>query len=102
MSEVRRLKQLEDENRRLKQLAADLSLDKTMLQDVLSKKNCKACTQTRAPGLEGPSFHATLPEYRGRAGRATDALNRDTTYTFDEGDNILTRKPLRTTNSPLN
>lgn len=37
-SEVRRLKQLEDENRRLKQMVADLSLDKQMLQDVLSKK----------------------------------------------------------------
>jgi len=36
--EVRRLKQLEDENRRLKQMVADLSLDKHMLQDVLSKK----------------------------------------------------------------
>jgi putative transposase len=35
--EVRRLKQLEEENRRLKQLVADLSLDKHMLQDVLSK-----------------------------------------------------------------
>lgn len=38
VAEVRRLKQLEDENRRLKQLVADLTLDKTMLQDVLSKK----------------------------------------------------------------
>ena len=37
-SEVRRLKQLEEENRKLKQLVADLSLDKKMLQDVLSKK----------------------------------------------------------------
>lgn len=37
-SELRRLKQLEDENRRLKQMVADLSLDKHMLQDVLSKK----------------------------------------------------------------
>lgn len=37
-AEVRRLKQLEDENRKLKQLVADLSLDKSMLQDVLSKK----------------------------------------------------------------
>lgn len=36
--EVRRLKQLEDENRRLKRLVADLTLDKQMLQDVLSKK----------------------------------------------------------------
>ena len=37
-AELRRLKQLEDENRRLKRLVADLTLDKQMLQDVLSKK----------------------------------------------------------------
>lgn len=37
-SELKRLKQLEDENRRLKQMVADLSLDKHMLQEVLSKK----------------------------------------------------------------
>ncbi len=37
-SEARRLKELEDENIRLKRLVADLSLDKAMLQDVLSKK----------------------------------------------------------------
>ena len=37
-SEVRRLKQLEEENGRLKWMVADLSLDKVMLQDVLSKK----------------------------------------------------------------
>ena len=38
IAELRRLKQLEDENRKLKNLVADLSLDKAMLQDVLSKK----------------------------------------------------------------
>ena len=38
VSELRRLKVLEEENRQLKQLAADLSLDKQMLQDVLKKK----------------------------------------------------------------
>jgi putative transposase len=38
VSELRRLRQLEDENRKLKQLVADLSLDKAMLQDVLAKK----------------------------------------------------------------
>lgn len=38
VSELRRLKQLEEENRKLKQLVADLSLDKAMLQDVLRKK----------------------------------------------------------------
>ncbi len=32
------MKQLEEENRRLKQMVADLSLDKHMLQDVLSIK----------------------------------------------------------------
>ena len=35
VAEIRRLKQLEEENRKLKQLVADLALDKTMLQDVL-------------------------------------------------------------------
>lgn len=38
VTELRRLKQLEEENRKLKQLVADLSLDKHMLQDVLRKK----------------------------------------------------------------
>jgi len=37
-SELRRLKQLEEENAKLKRLVADLSLDKAMLQDVLSRK----------------------------------------------------------------
>ncbi len=37
-AELRRLRQLEEENRKLKQLVADLSLDKRMLQDVLAKK----------------------------------------------------------------
>lgn len=37
-AELRKMKQLEEENRRLKQLVADLSLDKQILQDVLSKK----------------------------------------------------------------
>ena len=36
--EIRRLKQLEEENAKLKRLVVDLSLDKTMLQDVLRKK----------------------------------------------------------------
>lgn len=36
--ELRRLRQLEEENTKLKQLVADLSLDKVMLQDVLAKK----------------------------------------------------------------
>ena len=38
IAELRRLRTLEEENRKLEQLVADLSLDKKMLQDVLSKK----------------------------------------------------------------
>ena len=37
-SELRRLKQRKEENSKLKRLVADLSLDKSMLQDVLAKK----------------------------------------------------------------
>ena len=37
-SELRRLKELERENRQLKQLVADLSLDKQILQEVVAKK----------------------------------------------------------------
>lgn len=38
VSELRRLRQLEEENSKLKQLVADLSLDKAMLQEVITKK----------------------------------------------------------------
>jgi putative transposase len=37
-SEMKRLRQLDDENHRLKKLVADLSLDKEMLQDVIRRK----------------------------------------------------------------
>ena len=46
-TEMRRLKQLEDENAKLKKIVADLSLDREMLQDV-SAENCKACSQAQA------------------------------------------------------
>ena len=38
VTELRRLRQLEEENQRLKRLVADLSLDKEMLQEVIRKK----------------------------------------------------------------
>jgi putative transposase len=38
VSELRRVRQLEEENSRLKRLVADLNLDKQILQDVVSKK----------------------------------------------------------------
>ena len=37
-SEMKRLRQLEEENGRLKRIVADLSLDKEMLQDVIRRK----------------------------------------------------------------
>lgn len=38
VTEMRRLRVLEGENRKLKQLVADLSLDKHMLQEVIAKR----------------------------------------------------------------
>ena len=38
VTELRRLRLLEEENQRLKRLVADLSLDKEMLQEVIKKK----------------------------------------------------------------
>ncbi len=37
-SDIKRLKELEDENRRLKQMYADLSLDNRLLKDIVEKK----------------------------------------------------------------
>jgi len=51
MSELRRLRQLEEENVKLKQIVADLTLDKQMLQDVL-KKSSKAGSAPGANDLQ--------------------------------------------------
>jgi hypothetical protein len=48
MAEIRRLRQLEEENNRLKQLVVDLTLDKVVLQEVLAKKGL---TPTRKRAL---------------------------------------------------
>lgn len=50
MEELRRLKSLEEENKRLKGLVADLSLDKPILQDVLSKMALKPARLRTAVG----------------------------------------------------
>jgi putative transposase len=55
-SDVKKLRQLEEENRRLKQMVADLSLDKHMLQEVLLKKS-SAVTAAR----NSETFAARLP-----------------------------------------
>ena len=49
IAELRRLRQLEEENRKLKGIVADLTLDKRMLQDVLSKK-----VRSRRPSAGSP------------------------------------------------
>jgi len=65
VSELRRLRQLEEENRKLKQLVANLSLDKAMLRDVPGKRSeaggkAGACRKVarrlpseRTPGRQG-------------------------------------------------
>ena len=59
-SEARRLKQLEDENAKLKRLVAELTLDKTILQDVVRKKDGKA----RRPARSRPLPATALPGER--------------------------------------
>ena len=55
-TEMKRLKQLEDENTRLRKLVADLSLDREMLQDVIRRtegrrsQSFEAWSQARAGG----------------------------------------------------
>ncbi len=53
--ELRRLKQVEEENQPLKQLVADLSLDKQMLQDVL-----KQPSEARAASARGATLNRRL------------------------------------------
>ncbi|GAA4495825.1 hypothetical protein GCM10023172_08130 [Hymenobacter ginsengisoli] len=54
--ELRRLRKLEEENQHLKQLVADLSLNKQMLQDVLKKS-----FEARAASSRGPTLNRRLP-----------------------------------------
>ena len=57
IDQVRQLKQLQEENQRLKRLVADLTLDKMMLQDVLAKNSEASATPSGGPvparGLRG-------------------------------------------------
>lgn len=57
VTELHRLRQLEDENKKRKQLVADLALDKAMLQDALRKKS-KAGAARTAHRLERPVLTA--------------------------------------------
>jgi putative transposase len=85
VAELRRLKQLEEENRKRKKIVADLMLDKQMLQDVLKKKSGEAGAQASAERISGggvpgqraagmrndgiPSEHGSVP----KQGKGSDA-----------------------------
>ena len=69
VSELRRLKQLEEENARLKRMVADLSLDKQVLQEVI-QKSCEAGSPTRAgplPDRRVPRQHSSRHRRRSTA-----------------------------------
>lgn len=65
VTELRRLRQLEEENQRLKRLVADLSLDKEMLQEVI-KKSFEAGSEA-----SGGAFSAGGLPYQCPAGMRT-------------------------------
>ena len=91
IAELRRLRTLEEENRKLKQLVADLSLDKKMLQDVLSKnfeaRGQACCGAGGAGGVSSGRASCLprsgvfpndlpLPEQTRSAGRASHPTSR--------------------------
>ena len=73
VAELRRLKQVEEENNKWKQLVADLSLDRKMLQDVLSKKLCsvlcsKSCQVSQRRACSVLRLARSTARYRSVAG----------------------------------
>lgn len=91
VSEIRRLRQLEDENRRVKQLVADVTLQKAMLEDLLPEEGLTSARRlamavclgelpgqrTARDGDAGLlSLDAPLPERGRRAGRAACSTGR--------------------------
>jgi putative transposase len=88
IAELRRLRTLEEENRKLKQLVADLSLDKKMLQDVLSKK---------MRDLAASRVHYGYPRFWVLLRREGWLVNKKLVYRLycEEGLGIRRRKPRR-------
>jgi putative transposase len=92
MDQARQMKQLQEENSRLKQLVADLSLDKTMLCCEKSSKALGAPSDgrpftrpvsgeraARLPGSFDGARHVSLPEPSGTVDGVADADTRDRT-----------------------
>lgn len=79
------MRQLEEENLRLKKLVADLNLDKAMLQDVLARKNCASARM--GPGPAGTARGRSVLHYRSAAALSATVLWRQTTehYAFVSG-----------------
>ena len=91
ISELRKLKQLENKNARLRRIVADLTLDKQILQEVVRKKS-EGCQTARAGGLDAralpdkcaaflcagvaAAFNMVREEPRTRSKRATPAHPR--------------------------
>lgn len=77
-TEMRRLKQVEDENARLCKVVADLSLDKEMLQDVIRQNSgtSAAVPRERAllPAFHAEQRHALLESHLSPAARSSAAL----------------------------
>ena len=86
-SDMKKLKQLEDENAKLKKLVADLSLDKAMLQDVLSHhgwaapKTGKACRPERCGGI----FVRSIPHQRAPHVRGAEDIPKRLSIQIEEG-----------------
>lgn len=82
-SELKHMRQLEEENLRLKKLVADLSLDKAMLQDVLAKKNrrWRACANGAGTcrHVTGPARDRSVLHYKSAVALSATALWRQTT-----------------------
>ncbi|WP_414441765.1 IS3 family transposase [Burkholderia sp. 22PA0106] len=76
VSELRRLKQLEEENARVKRMVADLSLDKQMLQEVVQKKPMKPARKRALADFLIQAYHVSIR-------RATAVLQlRQATYFY--------------------
>src|ERR1700733_8526477 len=103
--QARQMKQLQEENSRLKQLVADLSLDKTMLQDVLRKSSeafgspsdgrssARSLPGERAACLPGSSDGARYVSLPGTSGTMDGVADEDTRDRTEQGALRVSQDP---------